>query len=57
MISQEAGTKESMTAGRPTFFKSAIFRESPAYSRMMIRAILRKSADMDRMDGANRSKT
>ena len=46
-----------MRAGRPTFFRSARSRDRPAFSRMMIRAICRRSAEMDRMDGSRRSRT
>ena len=31
-----AGTQAIITAGRPTFFRSARFRDSPAFSRIMI---------------------
>lgn len=56
-ISQLAGTKDIRRAGRPTFFKSARLRESPALSRMMIRAICRRSEETDRMEGSSRSRT
>ena len=56
-ISQLAGTQAISTAGRPTFFRSARFRESPAFSRMIISAIWRRSAEMDRMEGSSRFST
>ena len=39
-----------ITAGRPTFFRSARFRESPAFSRIMISAIWRSSDEIERME-------
>lgn len=56
-ISQLAGTQDIIMAGRPTLFKSARLRDSPALSRMMIRAICRRSAEMDRIEGSSRSRT
>ena len=56
-ISKLAGRQDISTAGRPTFFKSAIFRESPAFKRMIISAILRSSAEMDKIEGSNQSST
>ena len=51
--SKVAGMQAIMMAGRPTFFRSARFRESPAFSRIMINAICRSSDEMDRIDGSN----
>ena len=56
-ISKDAGTKDIITAGRPTFFKSSRFRDSPAFRRIIISAILRRSAEMESMDGSSRSRT
>ena len=56
-ISKLAGRQDIRIAGRPTFFKSARFRESPALSRMMISAICRRSDEMERMDGSSRLNT
>ena len=52
-ISQLAGTQDIITAGRPTFFRSARFSERPALMRMMMSAICRSSDEMDRMDASN----
>lgn len=56
-ISQLAGTKDSSTAGRPTCFKSRRFRESPAFSKIIMRAICRSWAEMDKMEGSSKSST
>ena len=40
-----------MIAGRPTFFRSERFRESPAFNKIMIKAICRSSDEMDKIDG------
>ena len=56
-ISKLAGTQDIMTAGRPTFFRSARLSDSPALSRMMMSAICLKSAEMERMDGSSRLST
>ena len=50
---KKVGRPAIMMAGRPTFFRSARFRESPAFSRIMINAICRSSDEMDRIDGSN----
>ena len=53
-ISKLAGTQDIMIAGRPTFFRSAMFRDRPAFKRMIINAICRSSEEMERMDGESR---
>ena len=57
MISNVAGRKDIKSAGRPTFFRSFKFRESPALMRIMTSAIFRSSAEMPRMEGSKRSRT
>ena len=54
-ISKQAGTKHIKIAGRPTFFKSSRFNDNPARIKIMIRAILRRSADTDKMEASIRS--
>ena len=54
-ISKQAGRKHMRKAGRPTRFRSARSRESPARVRMMTRAICRRSAEMSSMAGESRS--
>lgn len=44
-ISNVAGRKAVNAAGRPTFFRSEAFRDSPARKRMTTSAILRTSAE------------
>ena len=56
-ISQHAGTKDIITAGRPTFFRSERSSDSPAFIRIMIRAMLLSSDDMPSIDGSSRSST
>ena len=56
-ISQLAGTHAIITAGRPTFFRSAKFKESPALIRIMISAICRSSDEMDKMDASSQFST
>ena len=57
MISNVAGTKDIRIAGRPTFFRSERFRESPALIRIMISAICRRSDDMDNTESSSRFST
>ena len=56
-ISQLAGTQAIITAGRPTFFRSARLSDRPALIRMMISAICRRSDETDRMDGSSQFST
>ena len=56
-ISNDAGTNDIRIAGRPTFFKSERFNDNPALSRIMISANFRRSAEIPRIDGDNRSST
>ena len=56
-ISKLAGTKDIMIAGRPTFFRSSRFKDSPAFNNIMINAICLRSADIDKIDGSNKSNT
>ena len=56
-ISKQAGTKHIRMAGRPTFFKSSRFSESPARVRMMMRANWRRSAEIPKMELSNRLST
>ena len=56
-ISKLAGTNDIMTAGRPTFFRSARFKESPAFNKIIIRAICRSSDEIDRILSSRRPKT
>ena len=57
MISQEAGMKDMRIALRPAFFKSFKSSDRPALIRIMIRAIFRRSADIERIDGSRKSRT
>ena len=57
MISQEAGTKDRRIALRPAFFRSFKSSDRPALIRIMIRAIFRRSADIERIDGSRKSRT
>lgn len=57
MISQEAGTKDMRMALRPAFFKSFKSSDRPALIRIIIRAIFRRSADIERIDGSRKSRT
>ena len=56
-ISNDAGTKASKIAGLPTFFKSFKFNDKPALSKMIINAILRSSAEIDKIDESRKSST
>ena len=49
MISNVAGTKQSMMAGRPIFFMSLTSRLNPARNKITIRAISRSSEEIDRI--------
>ena len=49
-ISKQAGTKHIRTAGRPTRFRSSTSSDSPARISMIIRAILRSSAEIPNME-------
>ena len=53
-ISKVAGTKHIKTAGLPTFFKSFILRFKPALVNIIIKAICRKSVDIDKIFGSRR---
>ena len=53
-ISKVAGTKHIKTAGLPTFFKSFISRFRPALVNIIIKAICRKSAEIDKIFGSRR---
>ena len=55
-ISQEAGTQDIMAAGRPTARSSERSRDRPAFRRMMMRAICRRSADTASRLGARASR-
>lgn len=55
-ISKQAGTKHMSTAGRPTFFRAATSRDSPARVRIMIRASCRRSAEIFSKLSDSRSK-
>ena len=57
MISQEAGMKDMRIALRPAFFRSFKSSDRPALIRIMIRAIFRRSADIERIDGLRKSRT
>ena len=57
MISQEAGIKDMRIALRPAFFRSFKSSDRPALIRIMIRAIFRRSADIERIDGSRKSRT
>ena len=56
-ISKLAGTNAIKTAGRPTFFKSDKSSDRPAFSKMIINAIWRSSAEIDKIDGSSRFRT
>jgi len=43
-----------MTADLPTFFRSSIFSDKPAFNRMMSSAIFLRSAEIERMLGSGR---
>ena len=55
--SQVAGTQDSMTAERPTFFRSFRSRDSPALRSIMISAICRSCDEIFRIDTSNRFST
>ena len=55
-ISKQAGTKHIRTAGRPTRFRSSTSSDSPARISMIIRAILRSSAEIPNMEPSIRSR-
>ena len=42
---------------RPAFFRSFKSSDRPALIRIMIRAIFRRSADIERIDGSRKSRT
>ena len=50
MISHVAGRHDIKIAGRPTFLRSPKSSDSPALSRMMTSASLRRSAEIDRIE-------
>ena len=54
-ISQLAGTNDIRSAGRPTRLRSDGSRDSPALSRMIMSAICRSSAEMERSEPSSRS--
>ena len=56
-ISKDAGTNAIITAERPAFLRSARSNDSPAFNKIMIKAILRRSAEIPKIDGSNRFKT
>ena len=56
-ISKDAGKKHISTAGRPTFLRSETFRFNPARVNMMMRAICRRSAEIDKSIGSSQSNT
>ena len=49
-ISQLAGTQDIISAGLPTFFRSARFKDNPAFKSMMIRAICLSSEDIPKIE-------
>ena len=53
-ISNVAGTKQSMMAGRPIFFMSLISRLNPARNKITISAISRSSEEIERILGSSR---
>ena len=55
-ISTVAGIKLSNTAGLPTFFRSFKSSVRPALNKITINAISRKSAEIERISGATKSK-
>ena len=57
IISKVAGRKDIKMAGRPTFFRSERFKDSPALIRMMIRAICRRSEETDSTESSSRFRT
>ncbi|EEB35551.1 hypothetical protein ANHYDRO_01735 [Anaerococcus hydrogenalis DSM 7454] len=56
-ISKLAGRKDNKTADFPAFFKSEISKESPAFIKIIIRAICLSSADMDKVLGSIKFRT
>ena len=44
-----AGTKHNIIAGRPTFFKSLIFKDKPALVRITIKANCLNELDIDKI--------
>ena len=56
-ISKLAGTQDIISAGLPTFFRSARFRDNPAFSNMMISAICRNSEEIPRTESESQFNT